>query len=57
MTDGNPAIDRNGFTEGQYFYSILSESTGGRPAQDAALSIDMTKEICMLQCNEKGKIA
>ena len=46
-----------GFTEGQDFCSFLSESTGGRPAQDAALSIDMAKEICMLQRNEKGKIA
>lgn len=46
-----------GFTEGQDFYSILSESTGGRPAQDAAITIDMAKEICMLQRNEKGKQA
>lgn len=46
-----------GFTEGQDFSSFLTESTGGRPAQDAALSIDMAKEICMLQRNEKGKIA
>lgn len=46
-----------GFSEGQDFYSILSESTGGRPSHDAALSIDMAKEICMLQRNEKGKIA
>ena len=37
---------------------FLSKSqTGGRPAQDAALSIDMAKEICMIQRNEKGKIA
>lgn len=35
----------------------MSESTGGRPAQDAAVSIDMAKEICMLQRNEKGKLA
>lgn len=46
-----------GFTEGQDFSPFLTESTGGRPAQDAALSIDMAKEICMLQRNEKGKIA
>lgn len=46
-----------GFEEGQDFSPFLTESTGGRPAQDAALSIDMAKEICMLQRNEKGKIA
>lgn len=47
-----------GFTEGEDFYSFLSKTpTGGRPAQDAALSIDMAKEICMIQRNEKGKLA
>lgn len=45
------------FIEGQDFSPFLTESTGGRPAQDAALSIDMAKEICMLQRNEKGKVA
>ena len=46
-----------GFTEGEDFSSFLTESTGGRLAQDAALSIDMAKEICMIQRNEKGKLA
>lgn len=47
-----------GFLEGEDFYSFLSKTpTGGRPAQDAALSIDMAKEICMIQRNEKGKLA
>lgn len=47
-----------GFLESEDFYSFLSKTpTGGRPAQDAALSIDMAKEICMLQRNEKGKLA
>lgn len=46
-----------GFTEGQDFSPFLTESTGGRPAQDAQLTIDMAKEICMLQRNEKGKEA
>lgn len=55
--DWFPRMCEYGFTEGQDFCSFLSESTGGRPAQDAALSIDMAKEICMLQRNEKGKIA
>lgn len=42
-----------GFTEGQDFRSFLTESIGGRPAQDAQLTIEMAKEICMLQRNEK----
>ena len=47
-----------GFTEGTDFYSFLSKSTeGGRPSQDHQLTIEMAKEICMLQRNEKGKQA
>lgn len=46
-----------GFTDGADFQTFLSESTGGRPATDAQLTIDMVKEICMLQRNEKGKQA
>lgn len=57
FNDWFPRMCEYGFSEGQDFYSILSESTGGRPAQDAAMTIDMAKEICMLQRNEKGKIA
>lgn len=55
--DWFPRMCEYGFTEGQDFCSFLSESTGGRPAQDAQLTIDMAKEICMLQRNEKGKQA
>lgn len=46
-----------GFTDGADFQTFLSESTGGRPATDAQLTIDMAKEICMLQRNENGKQA
>ena len=48
-----------GFSEGIDFYSFLSKTPeqGGRPAQDAQLTIEMAKEICMLQRNEKGKQA
>ena len=55
--DWVPRMCEYGFTEGQDFCSFLSESTGGRPAQDAALTIDMAKEICMIQRSEKGKHA
>ncbi|HIS50430.1 MAG TPA: phage antirepressor KilAC domain-containing protein [Candidatus Gallacutalibacter pullistercoris] len=52
-----PRMCEYGFTEGQDFRSFLTESIGGRPAQDAQLTIDMAKQICMLQRNEKGKEA
>ena len=55
--DWFPRMCEYGFTEGQDFCSFLSESNGGRPAHDASLTIDMAKEICMLQRNEKGKQA
>ena len=48
-----------GFSEGTDFYSILSKTSeqGGRPATDHQLTIDMAKELCMIQRNEKGKQA
>lgn len=46
-----------GFKEGEDFTSFLTESTGGRPAQDHRLTIPMAKEICMIQRNERGKQA
>ena len=55
--DWFPRMCEYGFTEGEDFCSFLSDSTGGRPAQDAVLTIDMAKEICMIQRNEKGKQA
>ena len=33
----------------------MSESTGGRPAVDYEISVDMAKQICMIQRSEKGK--
>lgn len=52
--DWFPRMCEYGFTEGEDFCSFLSESTGGRPATDHQLSIDMAKEICMIQRSEKG---
>ncbi len=43
------------WTEGGDFCSSLSESTGGRPATDHQLTIDMAKELAMLQRTEKDK--
>lgn len=53
--DWFPRMCEYGFTEGKDFCSNLSESTGGRPAVDHALTIPMAKEICMIQRSEKGK--
>lgn len=55
--DWFPRMCEYGFVEGADFCSFLSESTGGRPSVDHQISIDMAKEISMLQRNEKGKMA
>lgn len=55
--DWFPRMCEYGFTEGSDFCSFLSESTGGRPAQDAQLTIDMAKELCMIQRSDQGKRA
>ena len=47
-----------GFIENIDYYSFLSnriDGKAGKPRQDHQLTIDMTKEICMLQRSEKGK--
>lgn len=44
-----------GFEEGKDYCSFLSESTGGRPATEYFISIDMAKEICMIQRSDKGR--
>ena len=46
-----------GFSEGNEFFPILGETseTGGRPAVDYQISVDMAKQICMIQRNEKGR--
>jgi anti-repressor protein len=55
--DWFPRMIEYGFEEEKDFCSFLSESTGGRPATDHAIKLDMAKEISMLQRNEKGKLA
>jgi len=59
-----PRMCEYGFTEGQDFNPVKIDRVqqeGGRmvtrTVDDAAVSIDMAKEICMLQRNEKGKQA
>lgn len=53
--DWFPRMCEYGFIEGEDFCSFLSESTGGRPSTDHQLTIEMAKEICMIQRSEIGK--
>ncbi len=49
-----------GFTEDEDYRTFLSNRSDGlpgKPRQDAQLTIDMAKEICMLQRNKRGKQA
>ena len=55
--DWFPRMCEYGFKEGVDFCSFLRESSGGRPAQDAQLTIDMAKELCMIQRTDKGRQA
>lgn len=55
--DWFPRMVEYGFTEGKDFSSFLSESTGGRPGTDHLLTIDMAKELAMIQRTERGKQA
>lgn len=55
--DWFPRMCEYGFEEGADFCSKLSETSqkGGRPAKDADISIDMAKQICMIQRTPEGK--
>ncbi|MBM0244571.1 antA/AntB antirepressor family protein [Corynebacterium macginleyi] len=55
--DWFPRMVAYGFEQDKDFSSILSESTGGRPKQDHILTLDMAKEISMIQRTDKGKQA
>ena len=52
-----PRMIEYGFSAGQDFSTKMSESTGGRPRQDHIISLDMAKEISMIQRTDKGKQA
>ena len=53
--DWFPRMCEFGFIENEDFCSFLSESTGGRPSVNHQVSIDMAKQICMIQKTELGK--
>lgn len=51
-------IEKYGFVAGQDFYSKMSKNNGrGRPVGDHILTLDMAKEISMVQNNDKGRQA
>ena len=53
--DWFPRMCDYGFIEGRDFCSILSESTGGRQLTNHQLTIDMAKQLCMIQRTELGR--
>lgn len=53
--DWFPRMVEYGFESGKDFCSKMSESTGGRPSTDYEISVDMAKQICMIQRTDKGK--
>lgn len=44
-----------GFEANKDFWTKMSESNGGRPAMEYDITVDMAKQICMIQRTEKGK--
>lgn len=44
-----------GFEDGKDFWTKMSESRGGRPSTEYDLTIDMAKQICMIQRTPEGR--
>jgi len=57
--DWFPRMAEYGFNEGTDYYSFLSKSpvVGGRPSTDHQITVEMAKELCMIQRTDKGKQA
>ena len=50
-------IEKYGFIAGQDFMTKMSESSGGRPSENHVLTMDMAKELSMVQNNDRGRQA
>jgi anti-repressor protein len=50
-------IEQYGFIENKDFSIILGKSTGGRPSKEYIITLDMAKELSMVERTEKGKEA
>lgn len=50
-------IQEYGFSEGSEFFPKKEKTSeqGGRPSTDYEISVDMAKQICMIQRTDKGK--
>ena len=48
-------IEKYGFIEGADFSPELGESSGGRPGIEYNLSLEMAKELAMVENNDKGR--
>lgn len=57
FNDWFPRMCEYGFEDGTDFYSKMSKTseTGGRPSVDYEISVDMAKQICMVQKTPEGK--
>lgn len=50
-------VKEYGFLEDVDFRSFLTESSGGRPSKEYAITLDMAKELAMVERNEMGRAA
>jgi len=48
-------IEQYGFVEGEDFSPFLGKSTGGRPGMEYHLTLDMAKELAMVENNDQGR--
>lgn len=49
-------IEQYGFVEGQDFTTIQGKSSGGRPRLEYHISINMAKELAMVERNPQGRV-
>ncbi len=50
-------VEEYGFKAGEDYSSFVAESTGGRPAEEFAITLDMAKELAMVERNDQGQQA